>query len=201
MPIVGMDTRSRYKNRKISTFIFIFIMKKTLFISVIFVSATFACEKQEHEIEQRTPPIIVADCSPEGTDFRFAYDYYVALQADYFFIKGNMLDAIPSGISVKPIEDLKGNFPSTSPVTIWFGGDAGLQSSTQSYQQNDTLLIICQSAAVYGQEYSDDMVMLSCSPSVLQVSGEYVSGYIYAPYAKDTVLWNELKSQLLSLNR
>jgi hypothetical protein len=170
-------------------------MKKHLFIFIIFMLAVFACEKQENKTGQRIPPAIVADCSPESTDFRFAYNQYVIGQTDYCFIKGKVLDSIPYGLNINLIEDLKGNFPLNSPVTIWFGGDAGFTSTTRGddhYNQNDTLLIICHSAAEYGQEYAGDMVMPICSPSVLRVSGEYVSGYIYDPYRKDTVLWNVL---------
>jgi hypothetical protein len=174
-------------------------MKKILFISLIFVLAASACEKQEYKIGTPAPPDIAADCSPEGTDFRFTYSRYVIERDDYFFIKGKVLNIIPYGINVNLIEDLKGNFSSDFPVIIWFGGDAGLSSTTSGdnqYNPNDTLLIVCQSAAGYGQEYIHDMAMLPCSPSALKVSGEYVSGCIYDPYRKDTVLWNKLKSQL-----
>jgi hypothetical protein len=172
-------------------------MKKGRFVLLavcfLLIAAT-GCEKQEDKTEQRIPPTIAADCPPEDRDFRFTYNQFVTGQADYCFMKGKVLDTIPCGLNINLMEDLKGNFPLNSPVTIWFGGDAGLTSTTRGdrYKPTDTLLIICRSAAEYGSEYSRDMVMPICYPSVLQVLGEYVSGYIYDPYRKDTVLWNGL---------
>lgn len=150
------------------------------------------------------------DCENE---FLFMQTYSENINKEgVFFIKGVAGKVRNYGRKIEIIEDFKGNFTDKSTIFLW--GVGGRSSELNKvdyiteYGDNDTLIIIMEHACrryVGDVENKRDYTTIKCSPSVLQLSNDFVTGWIkrdsntYA--ATWTMSWIEFQEELEIINK
>ncbi|MDR2910518.1 MAG: hypothetical protein LBV47_04015 [Bacteroidales bacterium] len=174
-------------------------MKKTKIIlsTIMLCILITGCEKQHKDSENILP--IAADCMvvPFLDGIRIAKNTpeFYNIEESYV-IKGVVLDKIEYGISVKLIEDIKGNFDKTSNddiFTVWGYSQNQIMSSERSdhmvsYNTGDTLIMHVIHLPEYSSgiinedrvwlEKPEDYCTISCTPSVVKLSDGYATGII-----------------------
>ncbi|MDR2910519.1 MAG: hypothetical protein LBV47_04020 [Bacteroidales bacterium] len=172
-------------------------MKKTKIIlsTIMLIILIMGCEKQNKDSENIPPA--AADCEVYSflDAIRIAKNNPEFYEKSYL-IKGVVLDKIEYGVSVKLLEDLKGNFDKTgnSVFTVWGDCSAfvGIESNKldnmSNYDKGDTLIMHIDhlyhdwsylvSPGHVWLEKPEDYYTMTCAPSVVKLSDGYATGHI-----------------------
>ena len=168
------------------------------------------CAKAKQEIittEDEEMPTIAGSCDNWYTSFLVGVKN--STESNTYIIKGIVLDKIEYGLSIRLVEDLKGNFPkNVDTFTAWGYGNSFLESNRSDrlilYNTQDVLIMhlapVCDLSHMKPQghtwfEKPEDYATLDCEPSVLKLSDGYVTGYLFPPKILDDRKWSDLSSE------
>jgi len=129
--------------------------------------------------------------------------------SDVFLIKGIVLDTHKkTGLHIRFTEDLKGNFPDNiNSFIMWGANTLGFYGADNLtiYGKQDTLILLLTSAPdlseiTLPEEFTvlmkpEDYTTLTCTRSVVKLSGDYAIGHILPPKIIDDRKWSDLSSE------
>ena len=174
-------------------------------------SITFkTCECEEViSFDPKKPPVS-ADC---WSVLSFTENYLESFQNDeIFIIKGVVLDALFYGRNIKVIEDLKGNFADKSSIFV-YGNNSDFDKypivvnersdNFDRYHKGDTLIIIMEKVRRIYEGYIEtccDYATLVCASSIVNLSNDYITGYIKPLEGMaQTMLWEEFQEEVAEI--
>ena len=143
-----------------------------------------------------------ADCHLTSFIENYAENYQ---KEDVYFIKGIASNfEHEGGLNIKPIEDLKRNFPENVNTFIAWGGYnpencfLNRLDNLSIYKNQDTLIMLLTPSSAWQYfsvpEKRGDFATITCAFSVLRLSDGFVTGYIL-PYEEKDKWWENMSQE------
>lgn len=136
--------------------------------------------------------------------------------SDSYLVKGTVLDKNKYGLNIKFVDDLKGNFPKNAETFVVWGTDDAFENvaielnrfdQLSKYKKGDVLIMhliqIRDLSEATPFEKQGDYATLTCTSSVLKLSGGVVTGYLTPVpgfnYKEQTMSWRIFRNNLINI--
>ena len=174
-------------------------MKIKLLLLAFLLFGFFGCSQKVEDELQKTEiePLLSYSCMVSS--FLEGVSMY-SNDNNTYIIKGIVSNKTETGLNIRLVEDLKGNFPkNVNTFFVWGGANTFIEShildNLLMYNKQDALIMHLTPALVLPAEMipeghtwlgkQGDYSPLNCAYSVVKLSDDYVTGYIFSAKISD----------------